>query len=131
MIEADGKELVTENVGQERTGWESLDADQLREVFRENGLVEMSQDMLPLHWKAQDARRHKIHTLVLNACESEPYVTSDHSLFMSHPVEILKGAEIFRKAIAADKVIIAIQKDKLEVAELIKSKIYFLKWNNY
>jgi len=72
----------------------------------------------------------RTHTLILNGCESEPYLTSDQVLMMSHPLEILKGAEILRRFFAADRVIIALEDNKREVAELLKSKIYFLKWKH-
>jgi electron transport complex protein RnfC len=49
---------------------------------------------------------------------------------MSHPVEILKGAELLRKACGAERIIFALESANLEMIELIKSKIYFLKWEH-
>ncbi len=129
-IVGDGKHETVPGVGTERHGWDLLSPDSLTALFREMGLVSLTPGMVPLHVLIEDARQHKIHTLVINACEPEPYVTSDHSLMMSHPLEILKGAELLRHACGAEKVIIALQEDKMQVAELFKSKIYFLKWEN-
>jgi Na+-translocating ferredoxin:NAD+ oxidoreductase RnfC subunit len=49
---------------------------------------------------------------------------------MSHPLEILKGAELLKKTIGAEKILFAIEEDNLEMIETIKSKIYSLKWEH-
>ena len=84
--------------------------------------------MEPVHAKL---RRHPgARTVIINGCEPEPYITCEQVLTMSHPVEILKGAELLRKASGAEKIVFALEDCNLEVIELIKSKIYFLKWEN-
>ena len=112
-IQSDGRNEMAEGIGKERTDWQLLSHDNLLQIFRDSGLFIGSA---------------LGQTLVVNGCESEPYVTADHSLMMSHPVEILKGAEILRKATGGDRIIFALEDDKMEAAELLKSKIYFLKW---
>lgn len=129
-IIGDGKNEAMPGIGSERHGWEALGRESLTELFRDCGLTSLDGAMLPLHVLMEDAAPRKIHTLVINACEPEPYVTSEHALMMSHPLEILKGAEILRKALGAEKLVIALLEDKLQVAELFKSKIYFLKWDH-
>ena len=113
-IQSDSKDEKWPGVGEERKNWESLVPEELRKIFQECGL--------------KPSRRKKARTVILNGCESEPYVTSAHALMMSHPLEILKGAEIFRKALSADRFLFVTEDNKLEAAELLKSKIYFLKW---
>lgn len=118
-------------IGIERRGWQSLGKGELLALFRESGLVGLGGEMIPVHTKNSISEDLSLHTLIINGCESEPYVTSDHSLMMSHPLDLLKGAEILRKVLNAERVVFAIEDNKLEVAELIKSKIYFLKWNHF
>lgn len=130
-IEADEKQQTLEGIGVERTDWSGLKRDEIKELFRDLGLVEMDDDGIPLHWKISDASFHKIRTLVVNLCETEPYLTSDHSLCQSHPVEILRGAEILRAILPAERVVIAVSQDKHELADLLKSKVYFLKWKHF
>ncbi len=127
-IQSDAKDEKMPGVGEERKNWEDLEPEELKKIFQDCGLVQMREAMTPLHLKA--GRKKKNKTLVLNGCESEPYVTSAHAVMMSHPVEILKGAEIFRKAISAERIHLVIEDNKLEVAELLQSKVYFLKWKH-
>ena len=128
-IQSDSKDEKMPGLGEERKNWESLEPEELKKIFQECGLVQMRESMVPLHVKAGRGKKSK--TLILNGCESEPYVTSAHALMMSHPVEILKGAEIFRKALSAERVHFVIEDNKLEVAELLQSKVYFLKWKHF
>ncbi|MFA6600630.1 MAG: RnfABCDGE type electron transport complex subunit C [Candidatus Omnitrophota bacterium] len=130
-ITAEKTERTLPEIGCERKGWQDLSPGALRTLFRACGLVEMSPGTGALHSRIERAEREEAGLLILNACESEPYVASGHALIMSHPLEILKGAELLRKASGAEQVVITTEQDKMEAAELLKSKIYFLKWNHY
>lgn len=112
-------------MGTERPRWQELSAEELLEIFRESGLVDLENSQA-LHARAAEVRG-QVRALVLNGCEAEPYLSSDYALMMSHALEILKGAEILRRALGAERIEIATQEDKMEAAELFKSKIYFLK----
>ena len=105
------------------------DPDQLVEIIRGAGIVDLGGNALPVHHRLMMARERGIETLVLNGCESEPFLTADHVLMLEHPVEILKGAELLRLASGAKKVLIAVEKNKLEAVELLNSKNYYLKFS--
>jgi len=98
--------------------------------FREMGLVDLDAAMQPLHVKIAEARRQVPQVLILNGCDPEPYVTANHSLAMSHAAELLKGAEILRQAAGARRLVLVFQKNQMEAAEIIRSKIYFLRWEH-
>ena len=103
------------------------DAVDLCNQIRAAGIVGPGAETLPTHVRLRKAREHGVRTLVLNGCESEPFLTADHLLMLNHPVEILKGAELIRIASGAERVIIAVEKNKLEAIELLNSKNYNLK----
>lgn len=115
-ILSDGKDETVPNVGRERSGWHDLSGDEIFRIACEAGIA------IPLPSPRG--------TLILNACESEPYVTSDHTLLMSHPVEVLRGGEFLKRLYRAESLLVAIQEDKEEVAELLKSKIFFHTWSH-
>lgn len=129
-IRADGSDKKFGNVGLERSDWESLTREETLRILKDMGVIGLK-SMTPVHIKNEPRRYGNVHTLIINACESEPYVTSEHALMMSAPVEILKGAEILRDLVGAERVVVAMQDNNLEVAEILKSKIYFLKWNHF
>lgn len=129
-IQTEGREDMVPGLSQERPHWDHLDSRELLALFRENGLVEMRGLPLALHATVMRNAATPPSLLIVNACESEPYGTSAHALTMTHAMEVLRGAEILRKACGAKKLIVAVQEDILEVVELLRSKIYFLKWKH-
>lgn len=107
---------------------EKLSAPELLKLFQESGLVSTDVSMQPVHAKIQ--QHPKAKTLIINGCEPEPYVTCEQVLILSHALEVLKGAKFLQKAIGANKIIFALEANDLEMIELIRSKIYFLKEKN-
>ena len=105
----------------------STDHGQLIEIIRQAGIVDLGGSAFPTHVRLAEARSKNVEILVLNGCESEPFLTADHVLMLNHPVEILKGAELLRIASSAKRAVIVIEQNKLEVVEILNSKNYNLK----
>ena len=103
--------------------------DHLIELIRQAGVVDLGGTAFPTHSRLVEARKQKIDTLVINGCESEPFLTSDHVLMLNHPVEVLKGIELLRIASGASRAVIATERNKLEVVEILNTKNYNLKFN--
>lgn len=109
-----------------RKEWEQIPAEKLLKIFQHSGLVTTDPHMESVH--AKIGRHAGAQTIIINGCEPEPYITCEQVLTMSHPLEILKGAELLKKAAGAQKIFFALESCNLEMVELIRSKIYFLKW---
>lgn len=122
------EKAVPAAAAQERHDWEKISAEKLTELFRDNGIVDLASGH-PIH--SQIRGPENVSDLLLNACEPEPYMTADYSLFMAHPLEILRGALLLQRASGAEKVIFFLRQTQLEAVELLRSKIYFLKWKNF
>ncbi|AEO08477.1 member of SoxR-reducing complex [Buchnera aphidicola str. Ak (Acyrthosiphon kondoi)] len=65
---------------------------------------------------------NKVHTLIVNAVESEPYISADNCLVYNYINEILIGCKIICWITKIQTVVIAIQEDSIESI----SKIYGL-----
>jgi len=111
-----------------RKGWAEIPAEELPRIFQHSGLVTTDPQMEPVHTKLK--RHAGARTIIINGCEPEPYITCEQVLILSHPMEILKGAELLKKALGAEKIFFAIENCNLEMIELLKSKIYLLKWEH-
>ncbi|VFP87159.1 electron transport complex subunit RsxC [Candidatus Erwinia haradaeae] len=55
-----------------------------------------------------------IHTLIINAAECEPYITSDDRLMQEHASEILEGIRVLAWILIAKQVLIGIEDNKLK-----------------
>ena len=98
----------------------TLDDDAILHKIREAGLVGMGGAAFPGNVKAMSAMGH-IEYLIANACECEPYITSDDSLLRTTPLQVLKGMELLQKVLKADHVILAVEDNKQEaIAEVQK-----------
>jgi len=103
--------------------------EELIKLVRQAGVVDLGGSAAPTHVHLLEARKQNVHTLIINGCESEPFLTSDHVLMLNHPVEILKGAELLRIAAGAAQAVIVTERNKLEAVEILNSKNYNLKLN--
>ena len=108
---------------------EGLSKEEILNTFRERGLLSADPGMEPVHAKIR--KNAPVRTIVMKCCEPEPYTTSGQVLLASHPVEILKGTDLLKKAAGAEKAVLVFEDANREEYELIKSKIYLLKWNGY
>lgn len=56
-------------------------------------------------------------TLIINAVECEPYLTADHRIMLEHADEILMGAEILRRNLGVQRVLVGIESNKPDAIE--------------
>ncbi len=109
-----------------RKGVDDLSQAELVEIIRECGVVASYDHGKPT---SSHLKRACGQVLVINGCEPEPYVCAEQALITNHLLEVLRGADILRKVVGAEKVIFVVEDVERELFELVKSKIYFLKWH--
>ncbi|QFQ32951.1 electron transport complex subunit RsxC [Buchnera aphidicola (Aphis fabae)] len=63
---------------------------------------------------------NKVHTLVVNAVESDPYITADYCLMNNYLNEIFIGCEIISWISKVKNIFIVIQEDKIKLISQIK-----------
>ena len=101
---------------------DEITAEELFGRIREAGLVGMGGATFPTDVKAI-ASLKQIDTLIINACECEPYITADDALMIAQPVRILEGVMLLKKALTPDKTVIAIEDNKKEAARILKEHV--------
>lgn len=112
--------IVIENDGEERLDpsiapagdLESLDGSTIRHLIREAGIVGLGGAAFPTHVKLNPPPDKKIHTLIINGCECEPYLTCDHRLMVEQPEQIVYGIRALLKALGISKAVVGIEENK-------------------
>lgn len=99
---------------------DKLTCDQILDILKKTGIVGLGGAGFPSHIKLCPPSNKKIHSLIINGAECEPYLTSDYRLMLETPDDILKGADIIRKLIGADKIYIGIENNKPEAIKVMK-----------
>lgn len=98
---------------------EELDCDEILHAIREAGIVGMGGAAFPGNVKALSAMGN-VDTLLANACECEPYITSDDSLLRTNPEQVLAGMEILRHVLHPKRVVLAVEDNKAEAIEKVR-----------
>ncbi len=88
--------------------------------IRECGVVGMGGACFPTHIKLKRNPDRPIDTLVMNGCECEPYLTSDHRLMLEAPEAIVVGVQLAAHACGASRAIIAIEDNKPDAIEAMR-----------
>ncbi|MCI9679239.1 MAG: electron transport complex subunit RsxC [Oscillospiraceae bacterium] len=103
-----------------------LTAEELSALVKDCGIVGMGGATFPTHVKISSGLG-KVDTVILNASECEPYITSDHRLVMEYPEAVVGGASILARAFGVDRVHVGIEDNKQNAAELLQLTIEKLK----
>ncbi|MCK4835636.1 MAG: RnfABCDGE type electron transport complex subunit C, partial [Candidatus Aminicenantes bacterium] len=90
----------------------SLKKEEIIESVRKAGMVGMGGAAFPTAVKFIPPEGIQIHTVVLNGCECEPFLTADHRLMLKEGEKILSGLKIIMKAVGAEKGIVGIETNK-------------------
>ena len=98
----------------------SLTKEEFIEILKENSIVGMGGAGFPTYIKYE---ADNIKTLVVNAVECEPYITSDYTLFMKYTKEILDTINDIKRIVGIKKVIIAVKKHNKDLVDRINKYI--------
>ncbi|NLK08508.1 MAG: electron transport complex subunit RsxC [Firmicutes bacterium] len=112
--------VVIENDGEERLDpdivpagdLESLDKGTIVDLIREAGIVGLGGAAFPTHVKLSPPPHKKIHTLIINGCECEPYLTCDHRVMVEQPEKVVYGTRALLRALGINKAFIGIEANK-------------------
>ncbi len=107
----------------EPASWGGLSLKELVERIMQMGVVETGNDMLPVHYKIQRARKKSIEHLIFNSCETEAYISSDYRLLSERIDCIAEGLEIIRKLVKPACIHIAVEQHKRDIVRLFKDRL--------
>lgn len=100
-----------------------LSAKEMIKRIREGGIVGLGGATFPTHVKLSVPPDKKIDTVILNGCECEPYITSDHRVLLEYGEKVLLGLYIINKIISPEKIFIAIENNKKDAIKHLESLI--------
>ncbi|MCU7810652.1 MAG: RnfABCDGE type electron transport complex subunit C [Candidatus Thiodiazotropha sp. (ex Notomyrtea botanica)] len=92
----------------------SLKPEEIAQRVADAGIVGMGGATFPSAVKLNLRKRYKLHTLVINGAECEPYLTCDDRLMREKPSEVLDGVRLMARALGVNRILIAIENNKPE-----------------
>ena len=115
VIETDKKQEVYEGIKVP----EAKDLPEFIKAIRESGLVGLGGASFPTHIKFNPKNIDEVHTLIVNAAECEPFITSDHRLMLEDTEDLIAGCQLIMKHIGLDEGFIGIEENKPDAIEHI------------
>jgi len=117
VIESDGENKKIQTVHRD---WFKLAQDEIIKIVREAGLVGMGGAAFPTAVKMSVPPGRKAEAVILNACECEPFLTCDYRVLKEHTHDVIEGLQIICKTANVQKAYIGIEKNKIDLLEIIK-----------
>ncbi len=134
QVQLDGREalcVVIENDGQDsparlgvrapaETPPGALEVSQIRAAVAWAGIAGMGGAAFPTGIKLGKARG-KVHTLIVNGCEGESYLTADHRLMLERTEDVLTGTRLLARALGLERACIAIESNKYDAITALRA----------
>ncbi|WP_287154539.1 electron transport complex subunit RsxC [Candidatus Solincola tengchongensis] len=98
----------------------ALSDQEIRDIARDAGLVGMGGAAFPTHVKLTPPKEKPVDTVIINACECEPFLTCDHRLMLERPHDLVQGLKLLIRAVNARKGIIGIEANKMDAADAVR-----------
>ena len=119
VIEADGKQEV----------WEEIKPPVINDMkdfiaaIRTSGLVGLGGASFPTHIKLNPKNLEDVDTVIVNAAECEPFITSDHRLMLENTQYIIDGILAVMKYLDIKKAYIGVEENKPDAIEKLNAVI--------
>jgi electron transport complex protein RnfC len=97
--------------------------EEMVQAVQNTGMVGLGGAGFPTHIKLSVPPECQIDTLVINGCECEPYLTTDHRIMLEYPQTLLKGISILMKSLGAKQAIIGIEDNKMDAVDAINEHL--------
>lgn len=112
-IESDGQMTPDENLKPIKV----RSAKNIADAAKECGLVGLGGAGFPAHVKLSPSKDSEIDTLIINAAECEPYITSDYRECIENVDGIIAATYLLRDKLKLKKVIICVENNKPKAIE--------------
>jgi electron transport complex protein RnfC len=100
--------------------FEQMSRKDLIQAVQNTGMVGLGGASFPTHVKMNIPDDCNIHTIIINGCECEPFLTTDHRIMLEQIEHLIRGIRIAMKSVDAPKAIIGIEDNKIDVLDVIK-----------
>lgn len=99
------------------------DKAEILDRIKSCGVVGLGGATFPAHVKLNPAPGKTADCLILNGAECEPFLTSDFRIMLERTREIVVGAAIMQKVLGGCRTVIAIEENKMEAVEAMRSAV--------
>jgi electron transport complex protein RnfC len=107
----------------EQRDMEALTPAEILRAVQDCGMVGLGGAAFPTHAKLEVPPGAKVHTLVVNGCECEPYLTCDHRVMVEQAADLIRGTRYAMRAVGVDRAVIGVEDNKPDAVEAIRKAL--------
>ncbi len=122
IIENDAKLEEDPSLGKD-TNIEGISRQKILDKIKNAGIVGLGGAGFPTHVKLNPPADKKIDSIIVNAAECEPYLTTDHRVLLEKTERVVKGLEIMLMLHPDAKGYIAIEVNKPDAIEALEKAV--------
>lgn len=100
-----------------------LSPEEVVAAVQATGMVGLGGAAFPSHAKMAVPKGTVVHTLVVNGCECEPYLTCDHRVMVEYADDLITGIRFAMQATGARRTVIGIEDNKMSAVEAIRDAL--------
>jgi electron transport complex protein RnfC len=100
--------------------WQDVKPEDLSKEIGKAGIVGLGGAAFPSHVKMCPPKDQPIELLLMNGCECEPYLTSDHRTMLEQPEKVYEGIRIALKALGITRAVVGIEANKPDAIEMMQ-----------
>jgi len=100
--------------------WQGLGPTELIEAIRHAGVVGLGGAAFPTHVKLSPPKEKPIDHIIVNGCECEPYLTTDHRSMVEYPERVHVGIRIMMRCLGVARVVIGVERNKPDAIEALE-----------
>jgi electron transport complex protein RnfC len=100
--------------------WHGLTPQELIEAIRQAGVVGLGGAAFPTHVKLSPPKDKPIDCIIVNGCECEPYLTTDHRSMVEFPERVHLGIRIMMRCLGVGRVVIGVERNKPDAIEALQ-----------
>ena len=103
--------------------WEGLSQEETVAAVQQAGVVGLGGAAFPAHVKLSPPSDQMIDTLLVNGCECEPYLTSDHRVMVEYSERVHLGIRIMLHCLGIRRAVIGIEQNKPDAIEAMRAAL--------
>lgn len=99
---------------------DQMSPQEVIQAIQDAGLVGLGGAAFPTHVKLSPPAGHTVDTILINGCECEPYLTTDHRIMLEQAGDLIEGTRILMRTMGAGRAIIGTEENKLDAAAALR-----------
>jgi electron transport complex protein RnfC len=100
--------------------WRGLTPEGIVTAVQDAGVVGLGGAAFPTHVKLVPPKGTRVETVLLNGCECEPYLTTDHRVMAEQADRVHLGLRILMRCLGAEKAVVGIERNKPDAVEAME-----------